>query len=120
MQDDARIQVYSSVAPRPYYIIKKYLQCHQSVSTEHYGSRGGSGFRRWRHAKKAETGIGIFRVIRVDGIPLFIIGHKHSIDNMDDAQIIRQLNGTRQNFLIVDPIDFRVCNSFKNSLSYFR
>jgi hypothetical protein len=31
---------------------------------------------------------------------------------MDDAQIIRQLNGTRQNFLIVDPIDFRVCNLF--------
>lgn len=40
---------------------------------------------------------------------------------MDDAQIIRQLNGARQNYLIVDPIDFRVCNSFKkNSVSYFK
>jgi hypothetical protein len=46
---------------------------------------GASGFRRWRHAKKAETGIGIFRVVRVDGFPHFIIGHKHCIDNMDDA-----------------------------------
>jgi hypothetical protein len=45
-----------------------------------------------------------------DGLADFLAGHKHSIDKIDGAQIIGQLNGSRLNFRIVDPIGFRVCN----------
>jgi hypothetical protein len=45
-----------------------------------------------------------------DGLADFIAGHKHSIDKINGAQIIRQLNGSRLNFCLVDRIGFRICN----------
>lgn len=66
-----------------------------------------------RLTEEGETSVGIAFKMGRNGLADLFTGHKDSIDSVDGADVIGQLNSSRLDFRLVNHVELRACKQYR-------